>query len=111
MTEGRAEVFALRVVPGREADYLQRHAAIWPELERLFTDNGIRRYEIHLHRETGLLFAFRLVEEGADLGPMMDHPVMQRWRAHMADVLVQEDGRPVREPLEAMYVFGAAVSG
>lgn len=105
MSGQRAEVFALRVQPGREDEYLARHAAIWPELERVFHDNGIRRYEIHLHRPTGLLFAFRLAAEDADLGAIMDHPVMQRWRLHMADVLVQEDGRPVREPLELMYAF------
>ncbi|WP_293859563.1 L-rhamnose mutarotase [uncultured Alsobacter sp.] len=105
MTGQRAEVFALRVQPGREEEYLARHSAIWPELEQLFFANGIRRYEIHLHRETGLLFAFRLVDIDADLGAIMDHPVMQRWRVHMADVLVQDDGRPVRELLERMYVF------
>jgi L-rhamnose mutarotase len=105
MSGQRAEVFALRVRPGREEEYLARHAAIWPELEQLFFANGIRRYEIHLHRETGLLFAFRLVEGDADPGAVLHHPVMQRWRAHMADVLVQDDGRPVREPLEPMYVF------
>jgi L-rhamnose mutarotase len=105
MTGLRAEVFALRVRRGHEDEYLRRHDAIWPELERLFAAHGIGRYEIHLHRDTGLLFAFRLVDQEGDLAAMMDHPVMQRWRAYMADVLVQKDNRPVREPLEIMYVF------
>jgi L-rhamnose mutarotase len=105
MSEERAEVFALRVRPGREAEYLARHAAIWPELEALFAAHGIVRYEIHLHRATGLLFAFRLLAGDADLAPMMDDPVMVRWRASMADLLVQDGDRPVREALETMYAF------
>jgi hypothetical protein len=30
---------------------------------------------------------------------------MARWRAHMADILLQVDGRPFREDLECMFVF------
>lgn len=112
MTQDRTEVFALRVRPGREAEYLARHAAIWPSLEALFAAHGILRYEIHLHRATRLLFAFRILAGDADLAPMMDDPVMVRWRASMADLLVQDGERPVREALEPMYVFrGASGSG
>lgn len=105
MSGQRADVFALRLRPGCEAEYKRRHDAIWPELTQLFADHGISRYEIHLHRETGLLFAFRLVDEGADLASMLEHPVMARWRKTMADLLVQHGDRPVREDLVPMYRF------
>ena len=59
--------------PGCEAEYEKRHAAIWPELKALLSQNGVSDYSIYWDKETNILFAFQngsvvLKGEHVDLG-------------------------------------------
>jgi L-rhamnose mutarotase len=105
MTGTQTVAFVLKLKPGSEAEYRRRHDALWPELKTLFAQSGILHYEIHLHAPTGMLFAFQTRREGHRPEVVANHPAMARWRAHMADILIQVDGRPFREDLECMFVF------
>ena len=96
--------FRMRLNPGMEAEYRKRHDEIWPELVDLLKEAGVEDYSIHLDRETGHLFGvlWRRTDHGmADL-PL--HPVMQRWWAHMADVMeTKPDNEPVAVPLVTVF--------
>ena len=105
MTETESVAFVLRLRPGCEAEYQRRHDAIWPELTDLFAASGILHYEIHLHAATGMLFAFQFRRLGHRVDAMRNDPIMTRWRDYMADVLVQDNGTPVREELAPMFKF------
>ena len=74
--------------PGMEAEYVKRHDAIWPELKKIITDQGVCDYSIFLDRETNTLFAVQKVkEEGADSQVRDESGVIQRWWEYMADIM------------------------
>lgn len=96
--------FRMRLHPGMEAEYKRRHDVIWPELVDLLRAAGVSDYAIYLDRETRLLFGVltRTVPHGIDALP--DSPVMQRWWAHMADIMeVTEDNAPIAVPLAPLF--------
>ena len=96
--------FRMQLHPGMEQEYRRRHDAIWPELAALLKDAGISDYSIHLDRTTGVLFGvlWRRDDHGMDALPR--HPVMQRWWAHMADIMATgPDNAPLAVPLETVF--------
>ena len=93
--------FVLRLKRGHEAEYKRRHDQIWPEMKQALLGQGILHYEIYLEEGSGLLFAYMQRRKGVPRD--MDHPVMVRWRHHMADILVQEGDRPWRRDLPLMF--------
>lgn len=96
--------FKMKLHPGQEAEYRRRHDEIWPELAALLKEAGVSDYSIHLDRETGILFGvlWRRDDHGMDALP--DLPVMQRWWAHMADIMeTHPSNEPVAMPLETMF--------
>ena len=96
--------FKMQLNPGMEAEYRRRHDEIWPELVALLKDAGVSDYSIHLDPETLILFGvlWRRADHGMDALPA--HPVMQRWWAHMADLMATNpDGSPVVRPLVTVF--------
>ena len=96
--------FRMRLHPGRAAEYKARHDAIWPELAALLKEAGVSDYSIHLDEETGLLFGVLWRRGDHTMAELPEHPVMRRWWAHMADIMVTHpDGAPVAVPLIPMF--------
>lgn len=96
--------FRMKLHAGQEAEYRRRHDAIWPELVALLRAAGISDYSIHLDPATGDLFGvlWRSADHGMDDLP--GHPVMQRWWAHMADIMQTHPGNaPVATPLLTVF--------
>ncbi len=96
--------FKMRLNPGCEAEYRRRHDEIWPELVELLRGAGISDYSIHLDPETHILFGvlWRSDDHGMDALPA--EPVMQRWWAHMADIMeTQADNKPVVTELTPVF--------
>lgn len=96
--------FRMRLNPGMEAEYRKRHDAIWPELVTLLKQAGIEDYSIHLDPQTHFLFGVLWRRDDHAMDDLPRHPVMQRWWAHMADVMETGPGNePVVVPLEPMF--------
>jgi L-rhamnose mutarotase len=100
------EKFAFRMFlkPGNAAVYKQRHDDIWPELVALLKTSGVSDYSIYLDEENSVLFA--VLKRSADhtMDKLPEHPVMQRWWAHMGDLMrTHADGSPVVEPLACLF--------
>lgn len=96
--------FTMKLFRGNEDEYRRRHDEIWPELVVLLRDCGIRDYSIHLDRATGTLFAVLWRDADHGMDDLAHHPVMQRWWAHMADIMATgPDGAPVVTPLETVF--------
>ena len=96
--------FKMQLNQGMAAEYKRRHDAIWPELVDLLHAAGVSDYSIHLDPDTHILFGVLWRREGHAMAALPDHPVMQRWWAHMADIMqTGPDNAPVSVPLIPVF--------
>jgi L-rhamnose mutarotase len=96
--------FRMQLNPGMEAEYRRRHDAIWPELVDLLREAGVSDYSIHLDPETNSLFGVLWRRDDHGMDDLPSHPVMQRWWAHMADIMAtRSDNEPVAVPLITVF--------
>jgi L-rhamnose mutarotase len=96
--------FRMKLNPGMEAEYKRRHDEIWPELVDLLKQAGVSDYSIHLDRESGALFGILWRTDDHRMDDLPSHPVMQRWWAHMADIMeTKPDNEPVSIPLTTVF--------
>ena len=96
--------FKMKLNPGMKAEYRRRHDEIWPELVALLKDAGVSDYSIHLDEETNTLFGVLWRTRRHGMADLPNHPVMQRWWAHMADIMeTKPDNEPVAVPLETVF--------
>lgn len=100
MPDEEKYAFTMKLNPGMRDEYIRRHDEIWPELVVLLREAGVRDYSIHLDEATGTLFGVLWRRRDHTMDALPDHPVMQRWWAHMADIMqTHPDNRPVDTPL------------
>ena len=96
--------FKMKLMAGCQDEYKKRHAAIWPELVRLLKENGVSDYSIFLDEETNTLFAVQRQGEGQSSQDLGADPIVQRWWAHMADIMeTHTDNSPVSKPLTEVF--------
>jgi L-rhamnose mutarotase len=96
--------FTMRLKPGMEDEYRKRHDTIWPELAALLKDAGISDYSIHLERDSRTLFGVLWRRDDHRMDDLPASPVMQRWWAHMADIMETKPGNePVATPLVTVF--------
>ncbi|MFD2265130.1 L-rhamnose mutarotase [Lacibacterium aquatile] len=96
--------FKMKLNPGMAAEYKRRHDAIWPELSQLLKGAGVSDYSIYLDPETNILFGVLWRVDGHRMADLPHHPVMQRWWAHMADIMeTRPDNEPIATPLELVF--------
>jgi L-rhamnose mutarotase len=96
--------FKMFLNPGEAHEYRRRHDAIWPELKALISESGVSNYSIFLDPDTNTLFAYLERVEDHHMDDVTKHSVMQRWWAHMKDIMASNpDGSPVSEPLIEMF--------
>ena len=78
--------FTMKLLPGAEAEYRRRHAAVWPEMLDALRAAGCRNYSIYL-RYDDLLGVFE-ADDFDRFRAMMDaSPVNARWQADMASLI------------------------
>jgi len=78
--------FAMRLLPGAEAEYRARHAAVWPEMLSELRAAGARDYSIF--QRGADLFAYLEVDDFERFRAHMNaSPVNQRWQADMARLI------------------------
>lgn len=96
--------FRMFLHPGQAAEYQRRHDAIWPELLALLHAAGISDYSIFLDPTTQVLFAVLKRGDDHTMDRLPAHPVMQRWWAHMRDLMrTHPDGSPIVEALPCVF--------
>ena len=78
--------FTMRLLPGQEAEYRRRHAAVWPEMLEALKTAGARNYSIYLHGDD--LFGVLEVDDFDRFRATMDAaPVNARWQAEMTSLI------------------------
>lgn len=96
--------FKMQLNPGMAEEYKRRHDEIWPELVDLLRAEGVRDYSIHLDPDTHILFGVLWRRDDHGMAALPGHPVMQRWWAHMADIMqTGPDNAPVSVPLIPVF--------
>ena len=96
--------FKMQLNPGMAAEYKKRHDAIFPELVDLLHAAGVKDYSIHLDEETNTLFGVLWRRVDHTMGELPRTEVMQRWWAHMADIMeTRPDNEPVAVPLLTVF--------
>jgi L-rhamnose mutarotase len=91
--------FVMRLKPGNEAIYRQKHDAIWPEMLATLRSYGIRNYSIFLHGST--LFAYYETDDPSRVDAQRDDPVVRRWWKMMEPYMeYNPDGTPWSVPIE-----------
>jgi L-rhamnose mutarotase len=96
--------FKMHLHPGMAEEYRRRHDAIFPELVDLLHDAGVKDYSIHLDEETGTLFGVLWRRQDHTMDALPATQVMQRWWAHMADIMATNDkNEPLSVDLRSMF--------
>jgi L-rhamnose mutarotase len=96
--------FKMTLYTGFAEEYKRRHDILWPELEALLKDTGIRDYSIFIDEETNALFAVFKADDPKLLNDLPDNPVMKRWWAYMRDIMeTNADNSPVAVPLKELF--------
>ena len=100
----KREAFKMFLKPGCEAEYEKRHNAIWPELKKLLSENGVCDYSIYWDKNTNILFASQKVQGEESSQDMGSNPIVQKWWAYMADIMeTNPDNSPVSIPLKEVF--------
>jgi len=78
--------FTMRLLPGQEAEYRRRHAAVWPEMLELLKGAGCRDYSIFI-RGTDLFAYLEVDDFAAFRATVAASPVNDRWQGEMAGLI------------------------
>lgn len=97
--------FQLQVKKDRLDEYVERHAAVWPDMLEALRETGWHNYSLFL-REDGLLIGYFETEslEAARAG-MAATEVNARWQAEMSPFFVELEGTPDQGFLQLTEVF------
>ena len=93
--------WVMKLKPGNEAIYKQKHDEIWPEMLALMKRDGVRNYSIYRYGLT--LFAYLERDTPPVAGKPID-PIVWKWWEMMAPYMeTHSDFSPVMEPVEEMF--------
>lgn len=96
--------FKMKLKPGNEKEYKNRHDHIWPELRSVLIQAGIRDYSIYLDRNTLTLFAVQRLEEDNSVDDLPHKEIMKKWWDYMKDIMeTNPDHSPVTYPLIEVF--------
>lgn len=96
--------FTMKLKPGFEEEYKNRHDKLWPEMRELLKSSGIQHYSIFLDRETNTLFAYLQKDPDVPNEENPANPVVLKWWTYMADIMeVNDDLSPVQKPLTEVF--------
>jgi L-rhamnose mutarotase len=97
--------FLMKLSGDNVEQYKKRHDEIWPELEEELKDAGISDYTIYFDETTRTLFATQKLTDENAAGQLPGKAIVQKWWAHMADLMETEDDNttPFVIPLREVF--------
>ncbi len=94
----------MKLKPGHEKEYKERHDKIWPELADELAKAGVSDYSIFLDEETHILFAFQKLTENNTSDSLPQTRIVQKWWDYMSDIMeVNPDNSPIVTPLKEVF--------
>ena len=100
------KAFLMALRPGCQDEYEQRHNPIWPELQDVLKDHGVRNHSIFLDRGRDRLFAYLELESEQLWHQTSEIEICRRWWSYMKDLMVTNpDNSPVTvDPDEVFHL-------
>lgn len=96
--------FKMKLFKGYEEEYKRRHTELWPALQTLLTQTGIKDYSLFLDETTNDLFGYLTIDDTTKLNALPHHLVMQKWWAYMKDIMeTNDDNSPLSIPLKEVF--------
>jgi L-rhamnose mutarotase len=105
------KAFVMTVNAGQENEYEKRHQAVWPELEAVLREHGVKTYTIFLLPGTRQLFAYVEFDSAEQWNAVSKNEICKKWWAHMKDIMPSNpDNSPVSLELkEVFHLDGSAL--
>jgi L-rhamnose mutarotase len=98
------KAFRMSIHEGAAAEYERRHRPIWPELERVLREHGVRTYSIFLDDATGDLFGYAEIEDEARWRAIAATEACRRWWTWMREIMPSNpDDSPVSRDLREVF--------
>ena len=95
--------WVMKLKPGNEALYKQRHDDLWPEMRALMETGDVLSFSIY--RYGLLLFAYQELRDGASPSAATP-PIVWRWWKSMAPLMeTNADFSPVQYAIEEAFRF------
>ena len=96
--------FKMKLYPGMEKEYEERHNRLWPEMIEMIHNHGGKNYTIFLDRETNILFGYIEIEDVGKWEKGADTAINRKWWDYMADIMeTHPDNRPVTIDLKTVF--------
>ena len=86
-------------------EYVQRHAAVWPDMLEALRDTGWRNYSLFLRPDGLLIGYFETDDLAAAQAGMAATAVNARWQAEMGDFFVDLDVPPDQGFMQLTEIF------
>ena len=94
--------FSMQLKAGNEVEYKKRHDEIWPDLQDLLKEVGIRNYSIYRQRLS--LFGYLEIDDPSALERLPEKELMKKWWRHMEPLMeCNEDSSPKMTALEETF--------
>lgn len=98
------KAFIMQVLPGKVAEYEQRHNPIWQEFIDVFAEQGVHNYSIFHDETTNTLFGYVEIEDEARWSSIAETDVCRRWCKHMQPLMkYNDDGTPWSRQLREVF--------
>ncbi|HLP15455.1 MAG TPA: L-rhamnose mutarotase [Bacteroidota bacterium] len=98
------QAFKMKIKPGCEQVYKERHDDIWPELVKELESAGVSDYSIYLDEETLTLFAFQKLKDHHSNDALPHTAIVKKWWAYMSDIMeTNPDHSPMSAPLREVF--------
>ena len=102
--EKMIKAFKMRLEYGMGPEFEQRHAEVWPEVEKLIHEYGGSNCSVFLDERQGALFGVIEVEEEERWTKIREDVLMRRWLDHIAPtVKMTRENRPDAVPLRMVF--------
>ena len=96
--------FKMKLYPGMEKEYEDRHSKLWDEMKEMIHEHGGRNYSIFLDSETNTLFGYIEIEDEEKWKNGADTAINRKWWHYMADIMeTNEDESPVCVDLKPVF--------
>jgi L-rhamnose mutarotase len=98
------KAFRMWVGPDHQVEYVRRHNPIWPDLEQVLLEHGVRTYSIFLDPTTSELFAYAEIDSEERWASIAATDVCRRWWETMREIMPSNaDGSPVSSDLREVF--------
>ena len=96
--------FKMKLYPGMEKEYEDRHSKLWDEMKEMIHEHGGRNYTIFLDSETNTLFGYIEIGDEEKWKKGADTAINRKWWHYMSDIMeTNEDESPVCVDLKPVF--------